>query len=107
MVTVQELKLCLEVASGTEELEIYVPPSGAKVRVITFASEGPYSENSVTSVKWDGDYVWAIKGSGKIPFEHIIPASDCDGIKELSISMDNGEAGNIVMSAYAKLMVET
>jgi len=97
------LVIAKEVTTATEDCETAVPANGKKVVIHKFCAEGPASPNSVVKLIWDwgeaGEFlIWTIKGSGQMPFKHVI--TDADGVKKLAVCLDNGEVGDVFLSGY-------
>lgn len=106
-----EMTISEEVSSGSEECVSYTPPSGNDVHIYLFAGEAAYTKNAAVKLVWDygggGETViWTIKGSGSMPFTHVIPSADIDGVKKLAICLDNGESGALFMSGHAEIWVD-
>jgi len=111
-VTTIELAVSSEVASGTTDCDFYVPPSGSIVNIVFFRADAAFSTNSVVRITWKNDHgtespvhLWTIKGDGEMPYQPEI--TDTDGVREIAVCLENGDAGGLFMSGYALLKVIT
>jgi len=98
-----ELTVSEDVAGSTEVSHSYVPEDGSTIWVEEFVGDGAFQPNAVIRLEWDGDILWTIKGSSKIPFKKKI--TDTDGVKSLDLICDNGETGALYLSGYARIAV--
>ena len=109
----EDIRVSIEVASGTDECDEYTPPAGSTVGIKAFVGSAAYTQNSACILIWDfggagEEILWSIKGSETMQNNacRVIEAGETDGIKKIAICASNGEAGPLVMSAYARLSVE-
>lgn len=105
-----ELRIAKEVASSTEDCVTHIPPSGAYVLISDFVGDAAFQPNAAVKLVWDvggaGETVlWSIKGNHEMPGD--IEILDSDGVKKLGVCLDNGEAGPLFLSGYAKVEVTT
>jgi hypothetical protein len=103
-----ELKVSKEVPPSTQEYDAITPAAGNDVLVRLFASGTAVPPNSFIQLVWkfdhateDEEIIWDVGDGGVMPFKHIIPESEVDGIRQLAILCDNAETGSITMAAYA------
>jgi len=104
-----ELKISKSVTAGTKAATTITPANGKIVTVGVFKGEAAFTAISSVMLIWDyqgaGETcIWTVKGSGSMPFKHII--TDADGTKKLAVCLDNGEASDIVMSGFADVYVK-
>jgi hypothetical protein len=107
-----ELKIAKKIQSGIEEFQVVTPAANAKVIILNFFAEGPYTLNSEVRIVWNHgaeneEILWAVKGSGKMPIQITIPPEEVDGIKKLALVCENGELGALTMNGYIKVRVIT
>jgi len=112
-ITNVKLRISKEVTAGETDIDFYIPPAGKTVSIVKFAGDGAFSQNSVVRLTWKNNeveanrvHIWTIKGETKMPDQYEIPSSDTDGVRELAVCLENGEAGALFMSGYAFLKVQ-
>ena len=100
-----------DVTNGTESSDDYVPPDGKKFYILEMHGSAAFSKNSVVKLIWDyggaDNVIWSLKGDGHTPdsFRGELIATG-NGVKKLSLVLDNGETTNVVMSGLAWIKVE-
>jgi len=102
------LSVSEEVASSTEEYDVYTPADGETVIIQEFYGEGAFTQNSAVCLKWNyntstgayDDLLWSVKGASKMGESKTVVG---DGTKKLAVTCDNGEDGAVMMTAYARL----
>ena len=100
------------VSSETQEYQHYTPPAGSSFEILDFVAEANYTQNSEVRVVWDyegqnEEYLWTIKGSGRMDARIFIDAEEVDGVKKLALICDNGELNQNTMSAYMAVEVSS
>ncbi len=108
----QTLYISKDVATGTEDCDTYVVPSGKTLEIVHMKGEAAFSPNSAVKLVWDwsgaGETVlWSIKGSSEIGADVTegFPAMVGDGVKKIAVCLDNNEAGSVFMSGHVVMEV--
>ena len=106
-----ELRLSMEVAAETMECDVYTPPSGKKFEVLIFQAEAAFNVNAAVALVWIHDHtteaqdtLWSTKGSGHMGKP--VTRTNADGVRKLSLCLDNGLTGPAFLSGYARILVE-
>jgi len=104
------LRVSEEIPGSTDSFEEYIPTPGKEILIRLFHGSAAFTQNSYVAVIWKfmhatetEEIIWSLKGEGKMPFKHTIPASEVDGIRKLAVVCSNGETGNLIMSGYSEL----
>jgi hypothetical protein len=97
--TFKTLEISQEVSSGNTVSTYEVIPSGKRIHCIKFEGHGVYSVNSVVKSVWDPDgtpeIIWSTKGDTE---SFVSKEYTGNGTKKLSLALENGEDGALVMS---------
>ena len=106
-----ELSLSMEVAGESMECDVYIPANGKRFKVLNFEGEAAFDVNAAVKLVWIMNHVsetaetlWSIKGAGQLPKS--ISRSNADGIRKLSLCLDNGLTGAVFLSGHARIWVE-
>lgn len=107
-----DLRVSDIVLGSREKYQSYTPSQGKKIVVKFFGAEGFYDRNSMCKLIWKFNHeseseeiLWAIRGTGIMPRELIIPPSDVDGVRQLAVTCDNADLTSVIMSAWARIKV--
>lgn len=111
-ITITELIVSEEINAATDVADIMIPANNTIVWINCFHGDAIFTTNSYCAIIWKYDHateseiiIWSTKGSSKMPLKKKI--TDTDGIRKLAVLCSNGEAGAVVMSAYARIKVIT
>lgn len=108
---ITELIISQEVPAGTEVASSMVPASGKKTVINIFQGSAAYNPNAVCKLVWkfgsgSETVLWTVKGESQLPTKIELPIGEIDGVNVLAITLDNGNSGNLFMSAYAVIVSE-
>ena len=103
-----DLILSKLVGAGLEEHLMVTPDSGKNVRINIFHGSGASQPYAVVKLVWDLDgddeeLLWTVKTNGDLPTEIVIPKADVDGVKKLSMCLENSGSDDIYLSAFASV----
>jgi len=106
---IKELKLAASVASTSTVTKTYTPRAGKHCFIEKFIATAPTETACCASLIWDKGgtqerLIWAIQGESKMPFEEKLKRHD--GIRKLTLTLDNLSGGVATMSAYVKILEE-
>lgn len=102
------LKASLEVDGLSTEIDEFIlPPETKKVVIKKFEGDAAFTTNSAIVLIWDPGgihrVIWSTKGVQSIELNEVIPKSERDGIRKLSLRLDNGLLGPIYMSGRVEV----
>lgn len=103
----QTLYISQSVANGVEVCDSMVPADGAIVNVLSFFGSALFTKASSVKLVWDLDgtpeLLWSISGEASAPISF---TKTGDGVKKLSVCLNNGESTAANMSGCATIEVE-
>jgi len=102
-VTETTLKIVQIVLVGIEAFHSFVPEAGKKLTIRTLIADASFPDSPAKLV-WDfggaGERViWGLRRMSIMPHIEVIDASEVDGVKEIALVCENGEATDIFVSA--------
>jgi len=108
-IDIKELKLSGNVLSGSSLKMEYIPRKGKMSTIVSFVGEVPPQDDACAILIWDQGgtkekAIWIIQGQSKMPFNQKFRGHN--GVKKLTLSLDNNSVGTISMSAYVKILEE-
>ena len=109
---VKEIRISEEVSAGVETCEHFAVPANVggtgqiTAKVSFFQGSAAFLQNAVVKIMWDRggaseEILWSCKGEQVFERHIIIPSPD--GVKMVSLCLDNGSAGDLVMSGYMEV----
>lgn len=108
MINYLNLQLSKEVSSGSIEYISYTPALNEVVELYYFEGHAAYSVNCCVSVRWgtldSNELIISTKGDTN---ESIYFSLIGDGTKSLFLFLENGEAGNVILSCKVDFISRT
>lgn len=107
----KELSKIQSISNVAEEnivVESITPTAGKDIVIQSFYAEGGFDPKALVCLVWDKggndeEVFWVIRGSGKMPFKKLIAKNRVDGVKNLSLILENTSAiNNVYMAGYCK-----
>lgn len=109
-----DLRVHADVATMTDVVDYYVPPTGSLVAIKKFWGSGAGLPNAAICLLWDygeagEEIIGSIKMEGDAPNNsiRIIETTETDNAKKIALCATNSEAGSLLLSGYVRLQVIT
>ena len=107
-----ELYKSAQVAATSQATHSYLVPNTKRFRILDFWAETPTADLCAVAILWDtagaNISLWNIKSSNKMPTlaGPSTLQTNGNGVKILSLTLNNGGTSSVYMSGFARIWVE-